>query len=477
MNAMIWTEQQERIFDFVANGAGNAVVEAYAGTGKTTTIVEAVNRVPRGKRVLFVAFNKSIAQELQRRLPGADAMTLHSLGLKAVTRATGRRAIDGDALKKVIRELLPEHSYDDRNALAKLVGACKTALTDDAAGVLRGLDIDFSELDEDTAIDYARRLLAAQAKHGTSAIDFDDMIWLPAINGWNVGAYDFVFVDETQDLSPGQLVLVQRAAGKRGRIVAIGDRRQSIYGFRGADAEAIPRMITELEAAVLPLSITYRCPRLVVAEANAHVPDFVAADTAPEGVVRNATHVELITNATDGDFVLSRTNAPLVSLCYRWLAAGRKCTIRGRDIGASLTAWFKRYASGKTALDALDAVSKWERIEVAKAEKDERDAQPAIDKAECLRALLDDCETVADAVAKCDRMFADNTVGGIVLSSTHRAKGLEADRVWVLRDTYCRARRDRNGEVIPVSEEEKNLLYVAQTRAKRELVYCPSRNE
>lgn len=95
---MNWTEQQERIFDFVANGTGNAVVEAYAGTGKTTTIVEAVNRVPRGKRVLFVAFNKVIAEELKRRLPaGADAMTLHSLGLKAVTRACGRRPIDGDA--------------------------------------------------------------------------------------------------------------------------------------------------------------------------------------------------------------------------------------------------------------------------------------------------------------------------------------------------------------------------------------------
>lgn len=473
MNAMQWTEQQEQIFDFVSNGAGNAVVEAYAGTGKTTTIVEAVRRVPRGSKVLFVAFNKSIAEELQRRLPGAQAMTLHSLGLKAVTRACGRRPIDGDVLKKTIRELLPDASFDDRTALAKLVGACKTDLCDNAHELVN--DFDFSdECDPVRMADLANKLMSAQRTHGTSAIDFDDMVWLPAVNKWNVGAFDFVFVDETQDLSPGQLVLVKRAAGKYGRIVAIGDRRQSIYGFRGADEQAIPRMIEELDAKVLPLSITYRCPRLVVAEAQGHVPDFTAADTAPEGIVRSASHVELVTHAADGDFVLSRTNAPLVSLCYRWLAAGRRCTIRGRDIGASLTAWFKRYVEGKTAAEAFERITTWERVEVAKAERDERDAQPAIDKAECLRALLDDCETVADAIAKCERMFDDNARGGIVLSSTHRAKGLEADRVWLLRDTYCRTRRDRNGEPMPVSEEERNLLYVAQTRAKRELVYCPS---
>jgi len=232
-------------------------------------------------------------------------------------------------------------------------------------------------------------------------------------------------------------------------------------------------MIAELDATVLPLSTTYRCPRAVVREANATVPALCAAPEAPEGTVRRAQRAELESSAAPGDFVLSRTNAPLVSLCYAWLSAGVAARIQGRDIGASLTAWFKRHCrSGASAPDAIERIRKWENSECAKLERDERPTDAITDKADCLRALLEGCDTVAECVAKCARLFADSAPGAaIILSSTHRAKGLEADRVWVLRDTYCQQRRDCNGNVIPVSQEERNLLYVAQTRAMRELVY------
>lgn len=467
------TPEQQSVYDFISSGQGHGVVEAYAGTGKTTTIVGALQCLPRGTKALFVAFNKSIARTLQERCPaGVDAMTLHSLGLKAITRAHGRRPIDGDATRTAIREAWPEGSYEARTAVAKVLAECKAQLAQPSE-VIWSLDLDVEDDERTDVLGCSEYILGEQISDRVGAINFDDMIWLPAALDLNVGKYDFVFVDETQDLNPAQLYLVRHAIRSGGRILAIGDRRQSIYGFRGADAEAIPRMIAELDATVLPLSVTFRCPRGVVAEANSIVPKLVAAPSAPDGIVRSASRGELECNAAPGDFVLSRTNAPLVSLCYAWLANGVSAMIRGRDIGASLAAWYKRQClPGATAADAVERIAKWSHAECARLEREEKDTQAVVDKADCLRALLSGCDTVADAIRKCETLFSDaDPARSIMLSSTHRAKGLEAPRVWVLRDTYCKSRVDRYGERLPVPPEEYNLLYVAVTRSQHELIY------
>src|SRR5690606_4552665 len=243
-----------------------------------------------------------------------------------------------------------------------------------------------------------------------------------------VPQYDWVFVDETQDLSPAQLELVIRAAGERGRIVAVGDRRQSIYGFRGADRDAIPRIIERLSADVLPLNVTYRCPRLVVREARKLVPTIEHAPGAPEGIVRTATLAHLEANAQPGDFVVSRANAPLVSLCFRWLAAGRRAQIKGRDIGQGLIAWV-RATQATTIPQLVTCLQQWYSAELRRLTALERDTQAVTDRAQCLEALIEGCERVDDVIAKIERLFGEGDTLGITLSSTHRAKGLEADRV------------------------------------------------
>lgn len=475
--ARVWSPMQDAIFAAVEDPqGGNLVIEALAGTGKSTTVEECVRRTTEGDSVLVCAFNASIAKELKARMPSdVEVSTIHSFGFKALGASSPvRLEVNKFHVADMVQQVLGRDfgSREARSAVAKLVGIAKgQAFTWKRLDPLRTLDgwadafgIDFPRgWDRMRLCGVALQILRACEEQPGSQIDYDDMIWLPVVRNLKIPTYAYVFVDETQDLNPTQLELVKRA-GEGGRIIAVGDRRQAIYGFRGADKNAIPRMIDELRARTLPLSITYRCPKRVVAEANELVPELEAAPSAPEGIVRWASVEELESKAAAGDMVLSRTNAPLVSLAFRWIANGRRATIQGRDIGSGLAAWIKSSNAGTgfgSVVRLMRAIREWRQAEVARLDALERDTQAVEDRAACLEALCKGREDVAEVLQRIETLFADGASGGILLSSTHRAKGLEAPRVWILRDTYC----------VRPGVEEENLLYVAITRSKGELIY------
>jgi DNA helicase-2/ATP-dependent DNA helicase PcrA len=286
------------------------------------------------------------------------------------------------------------------------------------------------------------------------------MIWLPVVQNLPVWKHDRVFVDETQDLNACQIKLVLGAVKEDGRVCAVGDPHQAIYRFRGADENAFGRVVECLDAKVMPLSVTYRCARSIVAVAQQIVPELEAAPGAIDGVVRDAWLDECRRDAAPGDFILSRTNAPLIGLCLGFLREGRKANIAGRDIGATLAAFVKK--SGAANVEALRRyVDTWRDAECKRLAEKQRDTQAVDDKADCLLALSDGAASVPEVVARIEALFSDGDNGArITLSTTHKAKGLERDRVWMLAATY----RRRPGV------EEDNLYYVAATRAKRELV-------
>jgi superfamily I DNA/RNA helicase len=105
-----WSKYQQDVFEDVMRGSGHTVVIARAGSGKTTTIVEAFKYVPKKLKTLMVAFNKKIAEELKERAPSyIDVMTLHSLGFKAVKTAFGQScALDPDKTLNLVQTLLTE---------------------------------------------------------------------------------------------------------------------------------------------------------------------------------------------------------------------------------------------------------------------------------------------------------------------------------------------------------------------------------
>lgn len=478
----IWSAQQQRIFEWF-QGSGtvqtlkNLVVRARAGTGKTTTIVAGANLAPE-KSILICAYNKRIAEELVARVtnPAVQVKTLHSVGYAmcrlfwpnikcsftseradALAEAVcGARA--PDAIKRLVaklhtkgREIAPHAT--ERGSLIDL--AVTFELEPDEAWVERGFDLDYVEARALEAME-----LAATVKPVATGIDGSDMIFLPVRNHWLSKQYDLVLVDEAQDMTVAQLEIAQGVC--RGRMCVVGDDMQAIYGFRGADSESLDRLKTELGAAELGLTTTYRCGRNIVALAQQLVPDFQCG-ASHDGEVLTLPMDKLTATAGPGDFVLSRLNAPLVSIAMSLLRMGKRTQIAGRDIGAGLKALVRKL-KGRSVPDMLAKIAAWEAREVARMEKAKRlDRIDAVhDQAEMLVSLTDGARSVDEVIERIDALFTDDGLGQagvITCSSVHRAKGLEADRVFVLWDTL----KDH-------SQEEKNIRYVAITRAKHTLV-------
>jgi superfamily I DNA/RNA helicase len=478
---------QKAVFEDFKDSSGNTVVEAYAGCAKTSTMIEGAKLIPRNQRTLFCAFNKPIQRELERKVDGhADARTLHSLGLRAIRRECGSVKIDENKTKDLCKALLIEEGLfftKQRNGssikiaigggkLAKLVGYAKNVMIEDHLGLMslaRKL-----RLDEDERLPAERlaKLAATILKRCgeiTDVVDFDDMIWFPARLGLKPRIYDCVIIDETQDLNPAQLYLAKSLARVNGRIVAVGDRYQSIYQFRGADADAMPRMISELDAKVLPLSVTYRCPTSVVEVAQRIVPGIEAAPGAKEGTVRSTDYNSMLGEVQPGDFVLSRTKAPLVRGALAVLKSGKPARVAGRDLGRNLGVLIEK-SKASNATELCLYVKSWAEAERARyLELDEPEVAEQIgDQAETVLALADGCSTVHEIESKMRNLFDDRGPRDVVLfSSTHRAKGLERPRVFML-PTFK-----------PDSEwqEERNIYYVAVTRCSDELVFVRGEEE
>lgn len=338
---------QIRIFDFVKSGVGSAIIQAVAGSGKTTTIVKALELIPNHFSILFLAFNKSIAEELKSRVPShVIAKTFHSLGMAAWLKFAGRNIkVEGSKVRFILFDLLNKREGEMYGTfVCKLVGLAKNAGmgyliqdTDESWSNLINhfdLQLDHEEAEEGRAIEIAREALQISNGQGKRIIDWDDMLYLPLINNVAFSQFDVVMVDESQDTN-----LVQQAILKRvvkpvtGRLIAVGDENQAIYGFRGADAAAMNTLKEAFNCVPLALSICYRSAKSIIALAQKYVPHIQSADDAPEGKVETlSTFSPKMFKSTDA--ILCRNTAPLIQLAYaliRGYYAGQIGTLLYRD--------------------------------------------------------------------------------------------------------------------------------------------------
>jgi superfamily I DNA/RNA helicase len=520
------------------------IVEARAGTGKTTTLVEGVKRMlgqesdltpspqqkkiwdamylsaGRAQTICFVAFNRSIRDELKRRLPdGCEAYTLHGLGLKSASRAFGRGVqVSQNRVDDLVVELtgsrdkweLQRRRPGLLQAVCELVSLCKMDLTDpnvrcgeEETTIGVNWELALSDLasyyDVDLNSDAAEvfRLVPQVLDRckdvaRDNAIDYDDMIWLPVALGLPVFTYDVLLVDEAQDLNRCQQALAQKAGR---RLILCGDPKQAIYGFAGADADSMPRMERLLSAEPrgclhLPLTVTRRCGRAIVAEARRYVLDFEAHEACPDGVVGRMPYKDVrcleengertgpvgqlsyVEFVRDGDMILCRCNAPLVSQCFRFLKAGRKAYVQGRAIGDSLVSLVERQKC-ETVEQLLPKLEAWlaaeQRKENAKRHPSKARLIALQDRYDCLVAFCENMLTTFEVTTRIKEVFSDASAG-IRLSSVHRAKGLEADRVFILQPKEAPMPHPMAKSAWE-REQERNLCYVAITRAIRELIY------
>jgi DNA helicase-2/ATP-dependent DNA helicase PcrA len=472
---------QEAIFEFVRHGAGHAMIEAVAGSGKSTTLLKVLDLLPQTASVAFVAFNREIARHLRGQAPQhVKVCTLHSLGYEAVRNAYGDAiALDDRKTTRIVSQLVPAglraREADTRRELGRLVSLAKAALVDpanpravaelvDRYGISLALDsMQISSL-LDQALD--------RSLDDREVMDYDDMIYWPVRLGLRTPHFDVLLVDEAQDLNAAQIELVLRSVRPGGRVIAVGDRRQSIYGWRGADTEAIPRLIDQLGATTLPLSISYRCPRRHVELARQLAPQIEAAPDAQEGSVQTFAEEQLPEVVRPGDLIICRTNAPLVECVFRLLKRGIRAVISGKDMSSNLQS-LAREARGDTLSQMLQRLEAWhdmERRRLAECEASETRFALSDDRVASLKAIMAHCHTTTDVFTTLDDLYR-RRAGRVTLSTVHRAKGLEAERVVILRPDQLPLVVTRDWEKI----QERNVEYVALTRSKFELVFAQPR--
>lgn len=273
-----------------------------------------------------------------------------------------------------------------------------------------------------------------------------------------------VLVHNCQDLNAAQYWLVDRLH-RGGRLITVGDPRQAVYGFRGADREAYRRLI-DASPVQLSLPISYRCPVSVIELAREVVPDIEPAPGAPDGTVTLHEYNDMLDEVAPGDFVLSRTNAPLIATLLKLVRRNVPTVITGRDFGKSLVSLVE-----KSKADDMPSLSRWLGGWFEKEQKRLLPEFPgrlerARDRCACLRELVSWCSTVPELIDKIEEMFDDTDMTSkVVCSTVHKAKGLERDCVWMLTDTFGYP------EVKPWMDvwSEENIWYVAVTRAKKQL--------
>lgn len=475
------SKYQQAILDWVANGSGDGAVNAVAGSGKTTTLTLAT-QAAKGS-VLFLAFNKSIVEELARRMPaGTQVQTLNSLGHRALCAQLGKVKLDAGKYRDLAADNLklgalgPDCFGDALKATASLVSYAQSTLAsadNDALAELAanfGVDIP-TKVDQAYIFETVHTVLAqgeALARKGT--ISFDDQIWLPVKWELTLPQVDWVFVDECQDLSRAKLELVMRIRARRRLFV--GDPRQAIYGFAGADSASFENIVTRTRATVLPLSVCYRCPASIVKQAQSIVPEIEAAPGAVEGKIESISHDQLPKVLGRGDMILCRLTAPLIKTCLELIAAKVSAKVRGRDIGKSLIALAKEAMYLGEWKDFGSSLAQAVRNQADKLEgrKNKASALESLhDRAAALRVCYESFTSVrnfGEFCAQLEGLFTDEN-GFVELTTIHRAKGLEADNVFILAPgklplTWA-------GQLDWQLAQEMNLKYVAVTRAKKAL--------
>lgn len=474
-----WSKYQKAIFAFIKDAdAGNAVVEAVAGSGKSTTIAECMNLVPGGKTAIFLAFNKAIAEELKTR--GVNARTFHSLTYSPVTRSRKARNIEPTKLQRIIKEKLSGNdAFLYGPFISRMVGLGRQAgvgclVADTTQTWLEICNHHNLELENENA-EFGRALeLCGQLlrwSNADSRLDFDDLLYLAVKDGLSLPKFDYVFVDEAQDTNAIQRALLRKILKTDSRIIAVGDPAQAIYGFRGADSNSLNLIAEEFDCKNLPLTVSYRCPTKVVEYARHWVSHIEAAPTAAEGEVLNLGAKWELNKFATGDLIICRTTKPLISFAYKFLRARIPAKIMGREIGQGLKSLIdKLNANGiDNLITKLDAWTERE-IEKAVVKQQESKAEAVQDKASAILCLINGMleteRTIPMLLSIIDTLFSDSK-GDITLATIHKAKGLEADTVFWLNSSQCPAKWAKSEWQI---QQENNLCYVAVTRAKRRLV-------
>lgn len=453
-------------------------------SGKTATLKELCNRTPVGTSCLFMAFNKSIAEELKTKLPTTvECNTFHSMGLRTLMKNFRfRMQLKENKCFSLCMELFDfrKKEYKEKMryyfSLQELWEKIRLSLCEineenvSALCIEYDLDYENSMINDLNKINERWRKDCARIQDNKSfKMDFPDMLWIPYnfVDEMNFPKYQVVMLDESQDSFTLQKEILQRYIKPRGRFIAVGDSKQLIYNFMGSDLDVFTSIKRMPNTICLPLSVTYRCAKKIVEVANKVFPGTECVPTAKEGIVRSGDIFE----AENGDFILCRNNYPLVVTFIMLLERGKKVSIMGRDFGESLC----RLMDNQSCLDDLyllleDKASKLKERGLSEIAITNNASYVALkEKVSIIEILYKRFPGSFLALKqKIKNIFSDDKTG-IILSTIHKSKGLEAKRVFFLNPELIPSKFAKTPKALYA---EECLKFVAITRAKEELVYC-----
>jgi ATP-dependent DNA helicase UvrD/PcrA len=497
---------------------GPVCILAGAGSGKTTTITRRIawqvaSGAFRSDEILAVTFTDKAAAEMRARLArlgvdGVEARTFHSAALSQLVRARGEapgKILSTKALllRQIGNTLPPPYKFRPAADLATEVEWAKNRrLTPESyrAG-LRGHEPPIpADLMAGVFSQYERR------KSGAGLIDFEDLlescVRMYEEDEWALAALRERFraftVDEYQDVNLLQQSLLELWLGGDDEVCAVGDDYQSIYGFTGASPEWLLGLERWLPGAtVVRLEENYRSSPQVLALANRLVPQLGGAEktlraTRPEGpdpMLRGFDSPE-----AEGRFVLARVRELAAEgVPYEEMAVLIRLNSRSADFEELFgDAEIPFQGAALLSRDAARQVLKGLRNagfgsltdEVRRVAREQGLAEPIPDglgerelvRQADLRRLFrlaeefDDGSKTVDAWVKwLKARFDHGAQGGVHLLTLHRAKGLEFEAVFIPRveekELPCKQALRVPGQL----DEERRLLYVGMTRAKRHL--------
>jgi DNA helicase-2/ATP-dependent DNA helicase PcrA len=497
--------QQSAVIDWTRDGWGSALVRARAGTGKTFLLMACIPHM-RGS-IGVAAFNNKIAREIKSKIDdkgyNADVKTFHSYGFSAWRRVANGVKIEGKGSKnagyykfdRIVKVLdVPEifqafakramsyakqsgigifTEFDDRDAWMNIVDHHQLG------DLFQGEEDDDYDLFIDQGIEWAEACLRESNNLSMDVIDFDDMLYMPLLKNARFWQYDWLLVDEAQDTNPVRREMARRLLRRGGRAIFVGDDRQAIYGFTGADNDALDIIKKVFRTQEFPLTVTFRCAKAVVEQAKELVPDYEAAPQNIEGEVVSINEAEFDYSVLQaGDAVICRNTKPLVTTAFSLIRSGIPCHVEGREIGAGLIALACRWKSIKSLAKLSERLQTYLERETEKLRKQEREVAIGIleDKVQTLQALIGFVgidKDISDLKARIEEMFADTPEGfppnRVTLLTAHRSKGLEYDNVYLLGvnkympSPFAKKPWQR--------QQEDNLIYVAITRAIKKLTF------
>ena len=482
------SQRQLDIFSIWQNRDTNILINAVAGSGKTTTLLQLLELC--NSKTLFLAFNKSIQEEIQSKidikgLRQGKSMTLHSLGLLAIRNSYKKWKINNgknfDLIKKLQsdeRRIFSRLSWEDKikftYTLMDMNDISRLFLTDN----IEEIKIHFNSMDKlmvshpDLEYIWSKllELRTESYEQNLVEIDFNDMIYLPVLKNLHIPIDPiYLMIDEAQDLNLSQHKLIENliAQGDVKKWIAVGDRNQAIYGFSGAYSSSFDLFLEQGNVVELPLDICYRCSTKIIDTAN-EVYDVMEYANDEEGIVENITDTQFI---KDNSMIICRNSKPLIDLYFELLGLKKDVYIKGEDILTGLIRFLKPYGNHTTDSARIEMLYKIEELSTDNSDTGKIKLYYFKEDFEKYKKLAQHLavqyETVDSLVNKIKTLFIDKK-NAIMLCTIHKSKGLEADIVYILDEKLIPSKFAKSTEQ---RKQENNLKYVARTRAKKELYF------